>query len=152
VDPFALVLFGGLAVFLLMAWLLGRLYPGSGLEQIGQRSAREISETREELDAQDLEQMVAARNRRRSARGEAVVSADEVELEVAREQGEQARRRQPYLDEQARRRQASDEEQELAQLLEATNARRRARGLPPRTAEEARAELGVPRPPAAPES
>lgn len=135
-DPFALVLFGGLVAFVLVVWLLGRLYPGSGLEQIGLRSAREISETREALEAEDLSQMVAARNARRRARGEAEVSADEIELQVAREIGEQERRRRTYV-----------EDRDLDELLELTNARRRARGLPERTREQVQAELGGKTPP-----
>lgn len=135
-DPFALVLFGGLVAFVLVVWLLGRLYPGSGLEQIGLRSAREISETREALEAEDLSQMVAARNARRRARGEAEVSADEIELQVAREIGEQERRRRTYV-----------EDRDLDELLELTNARRRARGLPERTREQVQAELGSKTPP-----
>jgi hypothetical protein len=130
-DPFVTILFGGLALIVLALYLLGRLYPGSGAEQLGMRSAREISETREELEADDLGQMVAARNARRRARGETEQSVEDYEREVARAQGEQARLRQRYLD-----------DLELDQLLAATNARRRARGLPERTRAQAREELG----------
>ena len=59
-DAFALVLAGGLAAVILWIWLLGKYYPGTGLEQVGLRSAREITETRESLEAEDLEQMLAA--------------------------------------------------------------------------------------------
>ena len=65
VDPFALVLLGGLVALILWIWLLGKYYPGTGLEQLGLKSAREITETREALDAEDLEQMLAAHNARR---------------------------------------------------------------------------------------
>lgn len=130
VDPFALVLFGGLAALVIVVWLLGRFYPGSGLEQLGMRTAREISETREALEAQDLDQMVAARNARRRARGEPEVSPEEVELQVAREIGAQAQRRERYR-----------VQQDIDDLLAVTNARRRARGLPERTREDVEAEL-----------
>ncbi len=80
-----MVVVGGLAVLVAVFWLLGRYYPGSGLEQVGLRSARELIERREELDAEDLEQMVAAHNERRRARGEAEVTAEEVEARVLRE-------------------------------------------------------------------
>src|SRR5579871_2277750 len=93
VDPFALVLFGGLGAIVLAVWLLGRLYPGSGLEQLGLRSARQITETREALEAEDLEQMVAARNARRRARGEAEVSVGEVEAQVLAERAAVERER-----------------------------------------------------------
>jgi hypothetical protein len=135
VDPFALVLFGGLAVFVIAVWLLGRVYPGSGLEALGLRSAREITETREELDALDLDQMMVARNVRRAARGEAEVSSEDYERQVLREVAEQEQRRERYV-----------ADRELDQLLEATNARRRKRGLPERTREQAQEELGPRRP------
>jgi hypothetical protein len=92
VDPFTVVVVGGLVVVGLVFWLLGSYYPGSGLEQVGLRSARELAERREELDAEDLDQMVAAHNERRRARGEAEVSAGEVEARVLRELSEQQRR------------------------------------------------------------
>ena len=75
----------------LVFWLLGRYYPGSGLEQVGLRSARELAERREELDAEDLDQMLAAHNERRRARGEAEVTADDVQERVLRELSEQQR-------------------------------------------------------------
>jgi hypothetical protein len=122
VDPFAAVLFGGLFVFVAAVWLLGRFYPGTGMEQLGLKSAREISETREALEADDLEQMIAARNARRRARGEAEVSAADMELQIAREHAEQIQRSERYL-----------ADRDVQELLELTNARRRARGLPART-------------------
>ncbi len=137
VDPFAVVILAGIAALILSVWLLGKFYPGSGMEQIGLRSAREISETREALEAEDLDQMLAAHNARRRARGEAEVTAHDMELRVAQDLGEQRRRQQEYL-----------ADRELDQLLEATNARRRARGLPERTRDEVRREFGG-EPPAA---
>ena len=131
VDPFALVLLGGLAALILWIWLLGKYYPGNGLEQLGLRSAREITETREALDAEDLEQMLAAANERRRKRGEREVSVHDLELQVMEDVGEQRRRREAYL-----------ADRELDELLEATNARRRARGLPERTRAEAEKEFG----------
>jgi hypothetical protein len=94
VDPFTLVVVGGLAAVVLALWLLGRYYPGSGLEQLGLRSARELAEQREALEAEDLDQMLSAHNARKRARGEPEVTAEEVEAEVARERDE-ARRRWP---------------------------------------------------------
>jgi hypothetical protein len=131
VDPFAAVIFGAIAVIVVAVWLIGRYYPGSGLEQVGLRSAREIMETREALEAEDLEQMLSAHNARRRARGQSDVTADELELRVAAEQRDQESRREALL-----------AERELDELLEATNRRRRARGLPERTREQAREEFG----------
>ena len=93
VDPFSLVVVGGLAALLVVFWLLGRYYPGSGLEQLGLRSARELTERREELEAEDLDQLLRAHNARRRARGEAEVTAEELEARIAREQSEQWRGR-----------------------------------------------------------
>ena len=92
-DPFTLVVVGGLAALLVVFWLIGRYYPGSGLEQLGLRSARELTERREELEAEDLDQLLRAHNARRRARGEAEVTAEELEARIAREQSEQWRGR-----------------------------------------------------------
>jgi hypothetical protein len=131
VDPFAVVILSGIAAIVLCVYLLGRFYPGSGMEQLGLRTAREISETRESLEAEDLDQMLAAHNARRRARGETEVSVSDLELRVAEDVNEQQRRRAAYL-----------ADRELDQLLEATNARRRAKGLPERTREQVREEFG----------
>jgi hypothetical protein len=131
VDAFAIVLLGGIAAFVLVVWLLGRFYPGTGLEQIGLRSAREITETREELDAEDLDQMLSAHNARRRARGERELTNAEIEQRVMGEIAAQQRSQEEYL-----------ADRDLDQLLEATNARRRRRGLPERTKEQVRAEFG----------
>jgi hypothetical protein len=131
VDPFAVVLLVGFVVLVGCFLLLGKFYPGSGLEQVGLKSAREITETREELDAEDLDQMLTAHNSRRRARGETEISAGDIERQVMRDTTEQLRRREAYM-----------ADRELDQLLEATNARRRRRGLPERTRDQAREELG----------
>ncbi len=131
-DPFALVLLGGLIAGILFFWLLGKYYPGSGLEQLGLKSAREIIETREALDAEDLEQMLAAHNARRRKRGEPEVTVADLEQRVMEDVREQQRRQEEYL-----------ADRELDQLLEATNARRRARGLPERSREEVLREFGT---------
>jgi hypothetical protein len=131
VDPFAAIVFGGIAVIVVAVWLVGRFYPGTGLEEAGLRSAREIHETREALEAEDLDQMVAARNARRRARGLPEESTSQVEFRVSGDLRDQEQRRQSYL-----------ADRELDQLLEVTNRRRRARGLPERTREEVREEFG----------
>jgi hypothetical protein len=131
VDSFALVLLGGLVALGLWMWLLGKHYPGSGLEQLGLKSAREITETREALEAEDLDQMIAAHNARRRAKGEPEVTAAEFELRVFNDMHEQHRRREQYL-----------ADRELDELLEVTNAHRRKRGLPERTRAQAQQEFG----------
>ena len=92
-DPFTVVVVGGLAALVAVFWMIGRYYPGSGLEQLGLQSARELQERREALEAEDLDQMLAAHNERRRARGEAEISADELEARVMRELSEESRRR-----------------------------------------------------------
>jgi len=91
VDPFTLVVVGGLGVLVLVFWLIGSYYPGSGLEQLGLKSARELAERREELEAEDLDQLLRAHNARRRARGEPEVTAEQLEARVLRELGEQRR-------------------------------------------------------------
>jgi hypothetical protein len=136
VDPFAAVLIAGFAVFVIAIVLLGVYYPGSGLEQLGLKTAREITETREELDALDLDQMISARNKRRVARGERALTPEDMERRVMGDVAEQNRRREAYL-----------ADAELDQLLKATNERRLRRGLPERSREQAQDELGE-KPPA----
>ena len=87
-----MVVVGGLVAIGVVFWLLGTYYPGSGLEQIGQKSARELAERREELEAEDLDQMLTAHNERRRARGESELTAEEVEARVLRELSEPQRR------------------------------------------------------------
>ncbi|HTX46956.1 MAG TPA: hypothetical protein VMD48_11775 [Solirubrobacteraceae bacterium] len=132
VDPFVLVLGGFLIAMVIALLLIGRFAPGSGLEQLGLRSAREIVEQREELEAEDLQQMLAAHNERRRRRGEPEVTLDQIEMRVAEDQRELMRKRETYL-----------ADRELDQMLEATNARRRARGLPERTREDVQREYGA---------
>jgi hypothetical protein len=131
VDPFAIVLLVGLACLVVWVWMLGRANQGRGLEQMGLRSARQITEDRESLEAEDLAQMLEAHNARRRRRGEADMTAADIERRVAQDVSEQMRRREQYL-----------AERELDELLAATNARRRARGLPERTREDVQREFG----------
>lgn len=140
-DPFVAVMLGMVVALVLWVLVAGKLAPGSGLEQLGWKSARELMERREALDAEDVQQMIAARNARRRARGEREMTLEQVELQVLAENAEQQRRREQY---RAERREAELNERDLDELLELSNARRRARGLPERTREEVRREYGEP--------
>jgi hypothetical protein len=131
VSAFSVVVLVGVVVVFVFVFALGKVHEGSSLDQFGLRSAREIMETREALDAEDLDQMLAAHNARRRARGEAELSVEDIELQVMHDRAEQARRRDALM-----------AERELDELLEATNARRRAKGLPERTREDVRREFG----------
>jgi hypothetical protein len=131
VDPFAVAMVGLIVGLIFVLIFVGRKAPGSGLEQLGWKTAREVMERREALDVEDVHSMVAARNARRRARGEREESLEEVEMRVAADMREQRRRRDAYL-----------AERDLDELLETTNARRRAKGLPERTREDVRREFG----------
>jgi hypothetical protein len=68
VDPFALIMLGGVAALVIALLLLGRFYPGSGADQLDWRPTRSPElEAANEVD--DLEQMREAVNRKRRARG-----------------------------------------------------------------------------------
>jgi hypothetical protein len=63
--------------------LVAREVPPPGTEELGLRSGREISETREALEVEDLDQLLAAHNERRRARGESEVTIAELEQQVS---------------------------------------------------------------------
>jgi hypothetical protein len=125
VDPFAVIIVGGLAALVIWITVLGK-FSGRGLGQLDWKSPREITESRDALEAEDLTQMLEAHNARRRRRGEAEVTVEDLEMRVMEEASEQNRLREKYL-----------ATLELDELLEATNRRRRLRGLPERTREEA---------------
>jgi hypothetical protein len=130
VDPFAVIIVAGFAALMIWMIVLGKFSAG-GNEQLDWKSAREVTESREALEVEDLAQMLEAHNARRRRRGEAEVTVEELELKVVDDAREQNRLRERYL-----------ANVELDELLEATNARRRARGLPERTREQAQREFG----------
>ena len=116
-------------VFMLI--LVARNTPGSGIEQLGGKTAQHVSEQREALDVEDVQSMVAARNERRRARGLREETLEEIELRVYADLREQQRRREAYL-----------AERDLDELLEATNVRRRSKRLPERTRDDVWREFG----------
>jgi hypothetical protein len=136
VDAFAIVLIGALAALVLWVWLLGHHNQGTSLEPFGLRSGRQITEDREALEAEDLSQMLEAHNARRRRRGESEMTVADLEVRVADDVQELRRRREAYLADYMA-------DRELDELLEATNARRRARGLPERTRDEVQREFGA---------
>jgi hypothetical protein len=93
VDPFALIMLGGVAGLVIVLLLLGRFYPGSGAEQLDWRPTRSPEvEVQNELD--DLDQMREAVNRRRRARGQAELTEDDLHTRVAEDRALiEARRR-----------------------------------------------------------
>lgn len=117
-------------------WVLGSRSGGrdsSGIQPLGLGTARQIVETREALEAEDLAQMLEAHNARRRRRGQPEVTVEQLEHQVIEDVNEQQRRREALL-----------ADRELDQLLAATNARRRARGLPERSRQDVEREFGQP--------
>ena len=121
-DPFALIVIAVIVLLVTAVVLIGILYPGSGADQLDWRQTRSAElEYTNEID--DLEQMEAAVNAKRRARGAAEISHVELKAEIERELA--GIHNDPDL-----------EEEDLAQLLEARNSRRRARGQAEQTLEE----------------
>ena len=86
-DPFALIMLGGVAGLVIVLLLLGRFYPGSGAEQLDWRPTRSVEvEVQNEID--DADQMREAVNRRRRARGEAELTEEDIRARVAEDQAE----------------------------------------------------------------
>jgi hypothetical protein len=128
-DPFAVIIFGGIAALVIFCLLLGRFYPGSGAEVLDWRPTAAF-EQRVAAEVDDLDQMLEATNARRRRRGEPELTEHALHEQVRRDLVEADRRREEYL---AR--------QDLEQLLEAKNARRRRRGLPELTLDQVRADV-----------
>jgi hypothetical protein len=96
VDPFAAIMFGGVALLLIALLLLGRFYPGSGAQQLDWRPTRSPElEVQNEID--DFDQMREAVNRRRRARGQPELTEDDLRERVAADHAEvrRLRERQP---------------------------------------------------------
>jgi hypothetical protein len=134
VSPLLILLVGGVVAVGLWSWLAhrdGRSPRPRSDDPLGLRSPRQIVEDRAALEAEDLDQMLAAHNARRRRRGESAQTVEDIELIVATGVRDQRRRREALL-----------ADRDLDQLLDATNARRRARGLPERTLEQVRSRYG----------
>lgn len=80
VDPFVILVLVGGGVVVGWLWLLGTANQG-GATQFGLRSARQIVEEREALEAEDLDEMLEAHNVRRRARG----LGEETERDILRD-------------------------------------------------------------------
>jgi hypothetical protein len=88
-GTFAILLVGAVAVTAVWSWLAtgtgGRQRRRTGSGPLGLRSADEILEQREALDAEDLSQLLEACNARRRRRGERERTLEDVELQLTRE-------------------------------------------------------------------
>lgn len=139
-DPFAVIVFGGIAALVLVLLAIGKWYPGSGAEVLDWKPTRSY-EKQVELEIDDLDQMLEARNERRRRRGEPDLTTHQVQEQVAKDLREAYSRRETYL-----------ADQDLEQMLEAKNMRRRKRGLSDLTLEQVREriERNQPQPRSAP--
>jgi hypothetical protein len=129
VDPFAIIIFGGIACLVGFCLLLGKYYPGNGADVLDWKPTRSYEEqVAGEID--DLDQMLEANNARRRRRGEPELTEHALHEQVLADRTEAQKRRDAYLD-----------TQDLEELLEAKNARRRKRGLPEVTLADVRADV-----------
>jgi hypothetical protein len=129
VDPFAVIILGGVAALVLALFLLGRYFPGSGAEQLDWRPSRGYDQ-KVLAEIEDLDQMLEATNARRRRRGEPELTEHALHERVREDMTLANKEREAHL-----------AEEDLQQLLDAKNERRRRRGLPPVTLEEVRAEV-----------
>ena len=129
-DPFVVVIFGGVAVIVIFVLLLGRFYPGSGADVLDWKPNHAALETQIENELDDIDQMLEAANERRRRRGAPELTERRVRAEVAAEQRALNALREERL-----------EREEIDQLLALKNERRRAKGQPEITQEEFRASL-----------
>jgi len=134
VDPFAVIMLGGLAGLIVVLVLLGRYHPRSGADVLDWHPTRSVEiEILNEFE--DVDQMIDAQNERRRRRGEPEMTERDVRERVAADQRAADARRERYL-----------EQEDVEQMLEAKNARRRARGLPEIAEEDYRAQIARERP------
>jgi hypothetical protein len=91
-GTFAILLVGAVLLTVFWSWLAsgtgGRQRRRTGSGPLGLRSADEILEQREALDAEDLTQLLEACNARRRRRGERERSLEDVELQLMRERND----------------------------------------------------------------
>lgn len=123
-DPFAVIILGGVAGLVIALLLLGKFYPGSGAEQLDWRPTRSPEvEVQNEID--DLDQMLEAANARRRAKGRPELTEDGIRADLGRDLAQDIKRREDHL-----------ADLEIIQLVERKNERRARKGLPPLSVEE----------------
>ncbi len=129
VDPFVIIMVGLVGGLLVALILLGLFYPGSGADQVNWRPTRSVeTEVQNEID--DLDEMLAAANAKRRARGAAELTEQGIHEQVAEDRRIADAQREAYLG-----------EVEIEQMLQVKNERRARKGLEPITADEYRAQL-----------
>src|SRR5687767_3234285 len=95
VDPFTIIVAGGLAGIIIVVLLLGLFHPRSGAEILDWKPTRSAEvEFQNEID--DTEQMIRAQNELRARHGKAPRTTEEIEEEVRRHKQELADYSQRY--------------------------------------------------------
>jgi hypothetical protein len=84
-DAFPLILLVGILVVVGLLVLLAQLYPGTGADLLDWHPTRSY-ETEVELEMQDVEQMIEARNEYRRKRGEREVTEAQFREDVVQEE------------------------------------------------------------------
>lgn len=128
-DPIVLVMLvigGGLFLFVIA---LGVFYPGSGADQVDWRPTRS-DELEHQNEIDDLDQLQAAVNAKRRARGAADLSHADVQAQVDAD-----------LRERLERADAELLDEDIGEMLAVKNERRARKGLPPLTREDYEREV-----------
>ena len=128
-DPFALIVLGGVAGLVVALLIIGRYHPRSGADVLDWKPTRSV-ETEILLEYEDVDQMIEAQNERRRRRGEREITEREVRERVAADMRAANARREAYL-----------AQQDIDEMLAAKNERRRAKGLPEVSEEEFRSQI-----------
>jgi hypothetical protein len=92
---FGLLVLGGFAILIVMLLAVGRLYPGSGAEQLDWKPTRSY-EDEVRLELEDIDQMLELQNERRRRHGRPELTEDDVRLEVESEERERRARSERY--------------------------------------------------------
>ena len=87
VDPFPLIVVGGILLVVGVIAVIAQLYPGTGADLLDWRPTRSY-ETEIELEMQDVQQMLEAQNRYRRKRGERELTEDDIRFGAAPEVSE----------------------------------------------------------------
>ncbi len=94
-DPFSIIVAGGLGLLIVVLLLIGWLYPGSGADVLDWKPTRS-AETEAQNEIDDVAQMIAAQNEMRRRRGARERSEADVKADVDRDRDEMAKRAAAY--------------------------------------------------------
>ena len=89
------MIFGGFAILIVMLVAVGRLYPGTGADQLDWKPTRSY-EDEVRLELEDVEQMLELQNERRRRAGRPELTEDSVRAEVEAEERERRARSERY--------------------------------------------------------